>query len=260
MKRVVAVIQARLGSTRLPGKSLADIAGKPLLGHVVERMRACATIHDVVVATTAEPKDDELARVAGLLGVAVYRGSTDDVLDRTYLAARGASADIVVRATADDPFKDPGVTDQIVGKLLDGAFDYVSNTLAPSFPEGVDIEAFTMDALARAWREARLLSEREHVTPYIWKHPERFRVWNVSLSTDLSRLRWTVDYPEDLTFARAVYAELYHGEPFGMEAVVSLLARRPELARINGGVARNEGYERSLAHDRPVDDHGPQDT
>jgi len=252
MRRVVAVIQARLGSSRLPGKSLADIAGKPLVAHVIERMRACATVHDVVVATTSESSDDALARAVSSLGVTVYRGSTDDVLDRTCRAARDAGAQIVVRATADDPFKDPEVTDLVVRRLLDERADYCSNTLKPTFPEGVDIEAFTVRALERAWHEARLASEREHVTPYIWKQPEQFKLVGVTYASDLSRLRWTVDYPEDLAFARAVYAQLYHGEPFGMEAVLRLLERQPELARLNRGVARNEGYQRSLQHDRPV--------
>ncbi len=250
-RRVVAIIQARLGSTRLPGKSLAAIAGKPLLAHVVERMMACATVHDVVVATTQDPSDAAVAHAAETFGAAVYRGSVDDVLDRYYQAARGARADVVVRATADDPFKDTEVTDQVVQRLLGDGADYASNTLEPTYPEGVDIEAFTLGALSRAWQEATLASEREHVTPYMWKHPELFRLSSVTRRPDLSRLRWTVDYPEDLTFARAIYQALYRGRPFGMQEVLDVLEEQPELAKLmHLGIERNEGYQRSLAQDR----------
>lgn len=254
MTRVVAVIQARLGSTRLPGKSLADIAGKPMLEHVVERMRACACIDEIVLATTAEASDAPLVRLARTLGIRVYEGSTDDVLDRTYRAAVMARAEVIVRVTGDDPFKDAAVTEQVVRRLLEEKADYASNTTDPTFPEGIDIEAFTMIALERAWREARLSSEREHVTPYIWTHPKLFTLVNVAHSVDLSAMRWTVDYPQDLAFARAVYGELYHGRPFGMKEVLDLLERKPELARINEGIARNAGYQRSLERDRAPND------
>jgi spore coat polysaccharide biosynthesis protein SpsF len=253
MTRVVAVIQARIGSSRLPGKALTDISGKPMFQHIVERMRACATLDDIVLATTEEPADAALLRAAEGLGVQGFAGSVEDVLDRTFRAARGAGADVVVRVTGDDPLKDPGVTDRAVRLLLTEEGDYATNTLVPTYPEGIDIEVMTLAALNRAWKEARLQSEREHVTPFIWKHPEIFRVANFTHTTDLSSLRWTVDYPEDLAFVRAVYDALYDGSPFSMQDVLDLLVRRPELGRINTGIARNAGYERSLAADRPID-------
>ncbi len=253
MTRIVGIVQARLGSRRLPGKSLLDLAGKPLLQQVVERMRACRGIEDIVLATTGEPEDRPLLDLALALGADAYAGSVDDVLDRMYHAASLARAEVIVRITGDDPLKDPGVTDMIIDRLLHGGWDYASNTIVPTFPEGVDIEVFTCEALGRAWREARLPSEREHVTPFIWKHPDRFRTLNVTHTVDLSGLRWTVDYPEDLAFVRAVYGELYRGSVFGMDAVLALLERRPELARLNAGRIRNEGYDRSVAADRQVE-------
>ncbi len=249
---IVGIIQARTGSSRLPKKTLADLAGAPFLARVVERMRHCETLDALVLATTTEPSDDPLAELAASLGVAVYRGAVDDVLDRFYHAARMVEAALIVRITADDPFKDPAVTDHAVRLWLErpAELDYVSNTLKPTYPEGLDIEVFTRQALARAWREATLPSEREHVTPYIWKHPDRFRVLNFEHERDLSHLRWTVDYPADLTFARAVYARLYRpGEVFLMEDILRLLEAEPELARLNAGIRRNEGYLKSLAED-----------
>lgn len=249
--RVVAIIQVRMGSTRLPGKSLLDICGKPLLLHVIERIAAARCVREVAIATTTDPQDRALLELGSAHGIRGYAGSADDVLDRYYQAARTFQADIIVRVTADDPFKDPGVTDRIVQCLLDDpGLCYASNTVKPTFPEGIDIEAFTFAAIERAWREAKLPSEREHVTPYIWKNPDKFRVLNVENDEDLSRLRWTIDYEADLEFARAVYAALYKGQVFGMSEIVAFLRSHPEIAAINDDVVRNEGYAWSLEQDR----------
>lgn len=252
MTRIVGIIQARMGSTRLPGKALADLAGAPFFARVVERMRACETLDALVLATTTDPSDDPLVALATSLGLPVYRGAVDDVLDRFTQAARMVDAHLIVRITADDPFKDPQVTDHAVRLWLNQPdLDYVSNTLRPTYPEGLDIEVFTREALERAWREAQLPSEREHVTPYIWKHPDRFRLLNFEHERDLSHLRWTVDYPEDLTFARAVYERLYRpGQVFLMADILRLLEVEPQLAQVNAGFQRNAGYLKSLAEDQ----------
>lgn len=246
--RVVAIIQARMGSTRLPGKSLADIGGRPLLQHVIERARASTTIHEVVVATTWEPIDRPIHDVADRCGVFCFAGSVDDVLDRFYQAAWLSHASIVVRLTADDPFKDPAIIDKVAQKLIDHCeLDYVSNTLTPTFPEGLDVEAFRFRALERAWQSAIRPSDREHVTPFIWRQPDRFRLAQVRNTRDLSRLRWTVDYPQDLEFARIVSNRL-PGQP-GMREILSLLSREPDLARINGATIRNESYLSAIARE-----------
>lgn len=247
----VAIIQARMGSTRLPGKSLADICGQPLLGRIIDRVAASRLVDVVMVATTKEAADDQLVDFVQQKGVPFYRGSVQDVLDRYYQAASLSSAGIIIRITADDPFKDPDVIDLVVGELLaDPALDYASNTIEPTFPEGLDVEAFRQSALACAWREAKAPSEREHVTPYIWKHPETFRIRNVRRAGEnLSGLRWTLDYDEDLQFAREIYACLDHCRLFKMNDIIQLLQSEPRLGAINTGIPRNQGYLKSLQDD-----------
>lgn len=247
--KVVAIIQSRMGSKRLPGKSLLPIADQPLLGHVIDRAKG-KIVDEVLVATTLEPEDDSIIEFCVSKGVHAFRGSAEDVLDRFYQAALASKAELVVRITADDPFKDPAVIDRITDIVRsDESLDYASNTLEPTFPEGLDIEVFRFRALERAWREARLPSEREHVTPYIWKQPTVFRLKNVNHSVNLSHLRWTIDYPEDLQFAREVYKRLYSGQVFGIDDILKLLSREPELSGLNAGFTRNAGYVRSVADD-----------
>jgi spore coat polysaccharide biosynthesis protein SpsF (cytidylyltransferase family) len=251
LMKTAAVIQARMGSTRLPGKSLVEIAGQPLLGHVIDRTKACQLVHEVVLATTIEPEDTALIALAGAKGIGSYRGSVDDVLDRFYQAALSVRADNVVRITADDPFKDPEVIDLVIQRLLDRPeLDYASNTMIPTFPEGLDVEVFRFSALAKAWRESRLMSEREHITPYIWKNPSLFRLENVAHGCDLSKLRWTLDYEADLAFTRAVYHRLYSGRIFGMGEILRLLEAEPNLALINTGIQRNAGYLKSTQNEQ----------
>ena len=246
--KVVIIIQARMGATRLPGKTLLEIGNRPLLAHVIERARACRRAQQVVVATTTDPDDQPVDELAARLGCQVYRGSADDVLDRYYQAALQSGAGIVVRFTADDPFKDPTVTDQVIARLLsDPALDYASNTMEPTFPEGLDVEAFTFAALERAWREARLPAEREHVTPYLYNHPERFRLASVTSPRNLSHLRLTVDYEQDLRLAREICFRLGPGgRIFSLQEIVSLLEAEPTLAAINQGIERYAGYAASL--------------
>ncbi|HUS06523.1 MAG TPA: glycosyltransferase family protein [Bryobacteraceae bacterium] len=245
--RTVAIVQARLNSTRLPRKTIVPICGKPLLEHVFERIRACRLIHEVTLATTNDRSDRQLIHLASRNGIAAYAGSGDDVLDRFYQAARRFHAETIVRVTADDPFKDPEIVDEVIGTFLGrGPLDYCSNTIEPSYPEGLDIEVFSFHALERAWREATLASDREHVTPYIWRHPEMFRLASVKLGRNLSHLRWTLDYEEDLKFTQEVYARLYRGQIFGMEAILALIENEPWLSGINAGFLRNAGYHLSL--------------
>lgn len=252
---IAAVVQARMGSTRLAGKTLASIEGRPLLEHVVNRARGSRFIQRVVVATTQAPEDRAIVEWAAQAGVEVSLGSELDVLDRMYHAARAVDASVVVRITADDPFKDPVVIDRILDEFLSRSprLDYASNTITPTYPEGLDIEVIAFRALERAWHDAALTSEREHVTPYIWKHPELFSIANIAYERDLSKMRWTIDYEEDLAFAREVYRRLYAANPlFGLAEILSLLDREPEIGRINSdaGRVRNEGYYRSVATDQ----------
>jgi spore coat polysaccharide biosynthesis protein SpsF len=247
--KILGIIQARLGSTRLPRKIFADIGGKRLIRHVVERSAASRHIGAIIVATTVEPEDAEVAEYAtGVLGCGAFRGSTDDVLSRFYECAAPHAPDIIVRITADDPLKDAAIIDRAVEHLLaDPALAYCSNTISPTFPEGFDIEAFRFSALERAHREAKLPSEREHVTPYIWKSPDKFAALNFTHDENLSDWRLTVDKPADLELMRAIFGELgKQTNLFSYREVIALLKARPELLDINRGTIRNEGYAKSL--------------
>ena len=251
--RVLAVVQARLGSTRLPGKALLTIAGRPMLSHVLARARAVPGVDRTVLATTASSEDEALVQLAQGEGVPSVRGSVEDVLDRFHSALRAHPADAIVRVTADCPLLDPEVSGLVVRDYLahrDEA-DYVSNIEPPTYPDGLDTEVVSAAALERAWREARLPSDREHVTTYMRDKRNGYRVRNVVHGEDLSAHRWTVDEPRDLEFVRAVYAELAPDgrRIFGMREVLDLLQRRPELSMLNAGIARNEGLLRSRRRD-----------
>ena len=248
----VGIIQARMGSTRRPGKVLADLAGRPMLYHVIKRAEQARGIDQVVVATSDLPKDDAIAQYCEELGTPCVRGSEEDVLDRYIKAARQFDADPIVRLTADCPLLDPNVIDRVIQVFKEGNYDFVSNALEPTFPDGLDNEVCSRDALERAWREARLKTEREYVMVYIWKNPDQFRLFNVRHDKDLNHLRWTVDEPEDLEFVREVYRYLGPEPSFGMNEILELLELHPELNRINSDFMRNEGYQKSLLEDAVV--------
>ncbi len=248
---ILGVVQARVSSTRLPAKVLAPILGEPMLARQLERVLRAQRLDAVVVATSTDPSDDPLEAVCAEAVVDCFRGTLDDVLDRFHAAAERYGADHVVRLTGDCPLIDPAVIDAVVDLHLSAAFDYTSNVQPPTFPDGLDAEAIRAETLDTVWQEARLPSEREHVTPFVLKHSERFRLGNLENAEDLSPLRWTVDEPEDLGFVRAVYEALYPADPaFEMRDVLALLARRPELAGINTHIERNEGMKPSLEADR----------
>jgi spore coat polysaccharide biosynthesis protein SpsF (cytidylyltransferase family) len=254
---IAAIVQARMGSTRLPGKTLADVAGQPMLARLVARAQRIPAVEQVIVATTEKPADEAILRFAAGQSLPAYAGSEDDVLDRFYQTARRYGVSVIVRVTPDCPLLDPAVSRLVLDRFLGagGALDYASNTQPPTFPDGLDTEVFSFEALERAWREATRTSEREHVTPCIWTQPDKFRLANVTHAPDLSGLRWTVDEPADLEFVRAVYRHLgARAETFGMDDVLDLLRRHPELERINQGPARNEGYATSVRADRTLTD------
>jgi spore coat polysaccharide biosynthesis protein SpsF len=243
--KTVAVVQARLGSERLPGKVLADICGRPALERVVTRVRRCALVDKVIVATSDGPADDAIVAECARIGVECFRGSEDDVLGRFDAAAERFDADVCVRITADCPLLDPGVSNDIIAQFHEAspAVSYASNKIPQSFPRGLDTEVFTREALARAAREASLDYERAHVTPYIYNHPETFTVLSVTSGVDRAAWRWTVDTPEDLEFVREVYARFSPRDDFTWLEVVDLLEEVPELMTINAGVRQKEVEE-----------------
>ncbi len=247
----VAIIQARMASTRLPGKVLADICGMPLLQRLIERIRAVPQIDNVVVATTTQIADDVLCNWCIEHSVPFFRGSVDDVLDRIWQCAQRYKSEFIVRVTADDPLKDP----EIIRKALDlcdstPEVDYASNTLQPTYPEGLDIEVVRYRALERAAKEAQLPSEREHVMPYIWKHPDRFVLRNFVMEPNLSHWRWTVDKPADLELVRRIFAQFNDQPLVDYRAVIAWLNEHPEILAINSGTIRHEGYYKSLEKDQ----------
>lgn len=250
MRPVVAIIQARMSSTRLPGKVMREVSGKTILGHVVSRLKAATLIDTVAVATTTERSDDIIERWCAENGAPVYRGSLNDVLDRYYQAAVRFSAKTVVRITSDCPLIDPELVDRIVEKFSEGGYDHVS--VGPTYPDGLDAEVFSLDALTKAYSDARLASEREHVTPYIWKNPEVFRLSKISCEKDLSKHRWTVDDERDLTLVTKIYEGL-GTELFHMSDVLKFLEKNPGLTEINSMTMRNDGYAKSLKQDRVVE-------
>lgn len=248
---ILAVLQARMSSSRFPGKVLAPLLGEPMLFRQIERIRRARGIGSLVVATSSDSSDQPLADACIAHGVPVARGSLNDVLDRFVTAAQPFAPDAVVRLTGDCPLADPAVIDAIVARYREGAFDYVSNVEPATYPDGLDVEIVRMTALMRAHREARLPSEREHVTPYVRNHPEIFPRANVANPVDLSHLRWTVDEPADLAFVAAIYQRLYPANPaFTTRDILDLLDRNPKLADINAGFERNAGMAKSLAEDQ----------
>lgn len=245
----VVIVQARTTSTRLPRKVLHPIGERPMVMHVLER--AARIGPPVVLATSTDASDDELVELVEREGVRIHRGSLDDVLDR-FVGAIPPPARYAVRVTADCPLFDPDVGRAILDACRSGRVDLVCNTLVPTFPDGLDCWAVTVEAIRRASREATLSSDREHVMPYIWRQPHLFRVWNVAHAPDLSRERWTVDDERDLAFVRGVHertAGLPDDERLSMHAVLRVLDSHPELRALNAGTERDEGYRRSLAAD-----------
>lgn len=230
--KVVAIVQARLGSTRLPRKVLLDIEGKPMLARVMNRLRRAQKVDAVIVATTVEPQDQQLAEFCETHGWPVYRGSHHDVLDRYYRAASEHSADVIVRITSDCPLVDPEVVDAVIRKLRETKADYASNVAPRTFPRGLDTEVFSFATLEQLWREDQNPAWREHVTTLVHKMPEQFRVANVVAETDCSHLRWTVDTPEDIELVRRIYRH-FQRDAFGWRDALALIEEHPEWSDLN---------------------------
>jgi spore coat polysaccharide biosynthesis protein SpsF len=240
---VVAIVQARMGSTRLPGKVLLDLEGRTMLARVVRRLRRATRVDRVVVATSTSPADDPIVDECRRLRAACFRGSEDDVLERYFQAAGAYGAETVVRVTSDCPLIDPGVADRVIGEFLEVRPDYASNVLRRTYPRGLDTEVMTAAALARACCEAGEPYARAHVTPYLYQHPELFRLHSVVELQDFSDGRWTVDCDDDLRFVRAVYARFHGDDTFGWHDVYRAVAGDPGLAALNRHVRQKRLVE-----------------
>jgi len=227
-----------MGSTRLPGKVLTNLGGMTVLARVVRRMQRAKLVNEVIVATTDLAGDDPIVKECTHRGVAYFRGSESDVLDRYHQAAKAFGAEAVVRITSDCPLIDPRLVDETVRVFISGEADYASNVIPRTYPRGLDAEVFTAEALARAWLEAREPHQREHVTPYLYEHPEIFDMAAAAADTDYSQYRWTLDTPEDLDLIRAVYSRFDNRDDFDWQEVLALMEREPELAELNSHVTQ----------------------
>lgn len=245
---IAAIIQARVSSTRLPKKVLLPLGDTTVLGSTVRQLKKAKRIDRVIVATSTEREDDAIASHCAEIGVECCRGSLNDVLDRYYLCAKSVDAETIVRITADCPVIDPDLIDLVVEEFNRGKWDYVSNgKMESTYPDGMDVEVFSFGALESAWKEAKFPSEREHVTPYIWKHPERFRVHEIKTSEDLRAVRITIDEPEDYEVLKEIVADV---QPLSLAGIVRYLREHPEVVARSAHLVRNEGYLISLDHDK----------
>jgi spore coat polysaccharide biosynthesis protein SpsF len=232
----LAIIQARMGSSRLPGKVLMDLCGETALARVIHRLRHANLVDEIVVATSTSEQDDAVVRECERLRILFFRGSEHDVLDRYYRCAEMNGGAVVVRITADCPLIDPELVDLTIRAFLAETCDYASNGLVATYPRGLDVEVFTRVALARAWSEAHSTYEREHVTPYLYEHPELFRLASVKADADYSHHRWTLDTIEDLELSRSIYARFKNQSCFSWREVLEVVQREPQLALINAHV------------------------
>lgn len=233
---VVAIVQARMGSTRLPGKVLMNLGGVTVLGRVVNRLRRASLIDQVVVATANSAPNSAIMRECEDLSVECFAGSEDDVLDRYYQGSRAYSARNIVRITSDCPLIDSDLVDETICVFRQKCADYSSNVCPRTYPRGLDCEVFTAAALERAWKETRQAYEREHVTPYFYEHPELFRLAFIRGEQDHSQYRWTLDTSKDLKLLREIYARFGNRDDFSWREVIALMVREPKLADINAGV------------------------
>lgn len=244
---ILAILQARCSSSRLPNKVLKTILDKPMLALQIERVRRANLVDQLVIATSDDASDDALARLCEELNVPCFRGNLNDVLDRYYQASLAYMPDHVVRLTGDCPLTDPSVIDLVIQSHLDSGADYSSNSVQASYPDGLDVEVCKYAVLKQAWAEAKLRSQREHVTLFIHQQPDLFQLNHVCAQTDLSHLRWTVDNQEDFELVNTIYENLYVKNPeFNTSDILNLLTEQPELAYMNQHIQRNEGLQKSL--------------
>lgn len=243
--KVIAITQARVGSSRLPGKVLKKINAKSLLEIHIQRVLKSKHLDKIIVATTVEPDAIEICSICDQIGVSYFRGSLENVLDRFYQTAKNEQPDYVVRLTSDCPLIDSSIIDEIIQTCIEGKYDYVSNTLKPTYPDGMDVEVFKFSALETAWKEATLQSEKEHVTPYIWKNSSfyegsLFKSFSIELDHDYSEYRLTVDEQKD--FELINYLIEHIGDDKSWNKYVEYLNEHPDLLKINSSIKRNEGY------------------
>lgn len=246
--KVIAFVQARMSSSRLPGKVLKKIIEKPMLDHLISRLSYSKLIDEVVVVTSDDDSDDAIENLCCELKIKFFRGSLDNVLERFYLASKAYSADHIVRITGDCPLLDSEIVDYIISEHLKSNCNYTSNTINPSYPDGQDVEVFDVATLEKMYIQAESKIDQEHVTFYCYTHPDLFKLNNIKNPRgDFSTYRWTVDNDVDFLFVEKIYEELYqNNKEFNSLDIYKLLDKKPYLSEINKGIVRNEGLKTSL--------------
>lgn len=238
-----------MGSSRLPNKVLMKVNGEQtVLEHVIKQLSFCKSISKIIVATTNLKQDDVIEELVKKLEIDVFRGDSSDVLDRYYQCAKKFSSKVIVRMPADKPLLDPNVVDQVISEFNNNNYDYITTFLPSTFPSGTEVEVFTFSALEKAWKESVLPSEREHVTPYIHKNPEKFQISNFENDIDLSNFRWAVDEKDDLLFVKKIVSKL-NKKPILINDILNVIKNEPKIFEINLNVNRNAGDKKSTKED-----------
>ena len=251
-EKVTCIIQARTRSERLPNKVLKEIENLPMICHIINRVKKAKNIDQIILATSNTDTDKILLDIAKKFKIIGFAGDEKDVLDRFYNAAITYAANPIVRITGDCPLVDPILLDKMVEFYQANDYDYMSNTIERTFPDGLDIEIFSSEVLKISNKEAKWLSEREHVTPYILKNQNDFRIYNYKNKQNLSNLRWCVDEEDDLIMIRKIFQEMRPNQFFSTDDALKIILKRPDISKINSGIMTNEGYEKSLKNDRIV--------
>lgn len=245
---ILGILQARVSSSRLPGKVLKPLLGEPMLARQIERLQRSTRLDQLVVATSDQHEDDAIATLCAKLDVPCFRGPLDDVLLRFHLAAQPFNPSQIVRLTGDCPLADPALIDELIALHLAGGYDYSSNCWDPSYPDGLDAEILNAATLEQLVERAHTPTQREHVTYYIRQHEAQFKIGKLARQPSLAHLRWTVDEPADFALIEQIYQRLYPSNPtFAADDILALLAREPQLATLNTQHQRNEGLANSLA-------------
>jgi len=252
MSKITVIIQARSDSSRFPKKVFEKIEGKYLIWHVINRIKQAKSVEQIVLATTTLNEDKKLLEIASDLNILGFSGDENNVLNRFYDCATQIDADPIIRITGDCPLIDPLLLNTMIEFFLEHDYDYISNRIIPTFPDGLDIEIFTFNALKKAKSNSKWLSELEHVTPYISKNPDKFKLFNFKNKNNLSHLRWCVDEKEDLIFVKKIYEKLTPKLIFSMDEILKILKNNPSLLQINNEIIRDEGYMKSLQNDKKI--------
>ena len=242
MSKITVMIQARTGSRRLPRKVLAKIAGKPMIWHVINRIQKTKGVEQIILLTTNKKEDEILLNIAKDSGILGFAGSEQNVLERYYECAIKFDADPIIRITGDCPLIDPKIVQDMIKFYQMHNYDYITNTLPPTYPDGLDVEVFSFHVLKKTFFNAKLKSDLEHVTSYIRRNNKKFNVFNYTTVHDLSAYRWTVDEKNDLLFVRKIFTKMKPKKVFGMDSVLNIISKNPNIIMINSNIIRNEGY------------------